>query len=236
MGAAEGFARWPGKSAARGRGEGADGHDFARAELHAHRDLFPLRGLCPGPLGPQRRDRVFAPGTGRRSARRFRRRAVVGHRLMESGRIRTRARAYSAPPATRGSRPTCSRRSAGQSPAGPARAGRAAACAAPSRKRPTPPAWNNLGVVLMEKGDTGEAADDLPPRLRARTDGASDRFATICVCPRPTRKSRRCAERTRYKVVRRGAGNVPDPAHTLTRQSSKRTHQMRHSRFSPRCA
>ncbi len=163
-------------------------------------------GACASPLGPDG-DGPYAPGTNPRAE------AVdgltVGHRLMQAGEHELALEAFTRAAADQGLTPDVIS-ALGTANLGLGRLGQAETLLRRAIKAEgaVPEAWNNLGVVLMEKGDYAEASEVFR-HAYALDNGQSDsiRDNLRLALAKIENRDYDDAEQQDYKLVRRGSSD-----------------------------
>ena len=164
-----------------------------------------VAACSPGGFGVQN-DGVFAPGVAGQSDVDG---LTVGHRLMAAGEYELALRAYTRAAAQQGLNiDTLSALGSANLRLG--RLGQAERLLrrATEEAPDFPAAWNNLGVVLMEKGEYAEAAEVFR-RAFATDNGNSEQIrqnltAALAILDEPDYDPN---QQNQFKLVRRGAGD-----------------------------
>ncbi len=152
-------------------------------------------------------DGVFAPGVARgQSADGL----IVGHRLMAAGEYELALKAYNRAAAQQGLN-VDTMSAIGSANLNLGRLGQAERWLRRAvEEDPTfPPAWNNLGVILMEKGNVGEASEVFR-RAFAADNGNSDEIRdnlrlALAKLENPINNDEQ--EYQNFNLIRRGAGD-----------------------------
>ncbi len=165
-----------------------------------------LAACTPGGLN-RSPDGVFAPGVARGESADG---LIVGHRLMAAGEYELALKAYNRAAAQQGLN-VDTMSAIGSANLSLGRLGQAerwlrrAVAEDPS----FPPAWNNLGVILMEKGEVGEASEVFR-RAFAADNGNSDEIRdnlrlALAKLENPGNNAEQ--ENQNFNLIRRGAGD-----------------------------
>lgn len=167
-----------------------------------------LAACSTGGLGPQK-DSPFAPGLKKNA------KAVdgliVGHRLIEAGEFELALEAFTRAAGEHGM--TVDVMSAlGSANLGLGRLGQAEALLRRAIKsdEAVPETWNNLGVVLMERGEIAEASEVFRRAYaldNGQTDGIRDNLRLALAKIENTSYDATQEEEQNYKLVRRGSSD-----------------------------
>ncbi|MCK0095338.1 tetratricopeptide repeat protein [Yoonia sp. F2084L] len=152
-------------------------------------------------------DGVFAPGVAGRSTVDG---LVVGHRLMAAGEHELALRAYNRAAAQQGLN-VDTMSAIGSANLNLGRLGQAERWLRRAvEEDPTfPPAWNNLGVILMEKGDIAEASEVFR-RAFAADNGNSDEIRDnlrLALANLENPGNNALQQNQNFNLIRRGAGD-----------------------------
>lgn len=164
-----------------------------------------LAGCNSGGLG--RSDGVFAPGVAGKSNIDG---LIVGHRLMAANEYELALKAYTRAAAQQGLNvDTLS--ALGSANLGLGRLGQAEKLLRRATEEdPTfPPAWNNLGVILMEKGNVAEASEVFR-RAFAADNGNSDEIRDnlrLALAKLENPSDNTLEENQNFNLIRRGSGD-----------------------------
>lgn len=165
--------------------------------------LVALAGCSQGPAA----DTPYAPGVARRgdAVDQY----IVGHRLMQSGEYELALKSFTRSAAEQGLTPDILA-ALGSANLGLGRLGQAEELLRDAIEADdvAPEAWNNLGVVLMERGKTGEAAEVFK-RAYALDNGQSDSIRdNLRLALAKLENTEYGAEKEQdYKLVRRGSSD-----------------------------
>ena len=179
----------------------------ARAALGALIVALGTTACTPGGLSTWR-DPVLAPGVDRRAAGEDE--IEVGHRLMAAGQYELAIRSFNRAALDRGGIDAEILSGLGSANLGLGRLGQAESLLRRAIKAEAsePEDWNNLGVVLMESGQTGEAIEVFK-RAYALDNGESDaiRDNLRLALAKSENSVNVGLDDQNYKLVRRGAGD-----------------------------
>lgn len=168
--------------------------------------LMAVTACAPGVGG--KGDGVFAPGINRRASAEDG--VDVGHRLIASGEYELALRAFTRAAIDRGETDAEILSGIGSANLGLGRLGQAeeALRVALEKEKDWPELWNNLGVVLMERGDTTEA-EQVFRRAYAMDNGESDaiRDNLRLALSKKVDPAYDAPEANDYKLVRRGSSD-----------------------------
>ncbi len=152
-------------------------------------------------------DGVYAPGVARTGGADG---LIVGHRLMAAGEFELALKAYNRAAAQQGLN-VDTMSAIGSANLNLGRLGQAERWLrrAVEEDPSFPPAWNNLGVILMEKGEIGEASEVFR-RAFAADNGNSDEIRdnlrlALAKLENPSDNS--AEEYQNFNLIRRGAGD-----------------------------
>ena len=152
-------------------------------------------------------DGVFAPGVARGESADG---LIVGHRLMAAGEFELALKAYNRAAAQQGLN-VDTMSAIGSANLNLGRLGQAERWLRRAvEEDPTfPPAWNNLGVILMEKGEIGEASEVFR-RAFAADNGNSDEIRDnlrLALAKLENPGNNVDQENQNFNLIRRGAGD-----------------------------
>ena len=152
-------------------------------------------------------DGVFAPGVARGEGADG---LIVGHRLMAAGEYELALKAYNRAAAAQGLN-VDTMSAIGSANLNLGRLGQAERWLRMAvEEDPTfPPAWNNLGVILMERGETGEASEVFR-RAFAADNGNSDEIRdnlVLALAKLENPGNTVAQENQNFNLIRRGAGD-----------------------------
>ena len=152
-------------------------------------------------------DGVFAPGVAQGESVDG---LIVGHRLMAAGEYELAVKAYNRAAAQQGLN-VDTMSAIGSANLGLGRLGQAERWLRRAvAEDPTfPPAWNNLGVILMEKGEIGEASEVFR-RAFAADNGNSDEIRDnlrLALANLENPGNNGDQENQNFNLIRRGAGD-----------------------------
>lgn len=168
--------------------------------------LITLAACTPGGLN-RSSDGVFAPGvTGSGNVDGL----IVGHRLMAAGEFELALKAYNRAAAQQGLN-VDTMSAIGSANLNLGRLGQAERWLrrAVEEDPSFPPAWNNLGVILMEKGETAEASEVFR-RAFAADNGNSDEIRDnllLALANLENRDNTVVEDNQNFNLIRRGAGD-----------------------------
>lgn len=168
--------------------------------------VFSMAACSQGGLG-ESSDGVFAPGVSGQSNVDG---LIVGHRLMAAGEYELALKAYNRAAAQQGLN-VDTMSAIGSVNLNLGRLGQAERWLRMAvEKDPSfPPAWNNLGVVLMEKGQIAEASEVFR-RAFAADNGNSDEIRdnlTLALAMLENSDNNVLQEYQNFNLIRRGAGD-----------------------------
>ncbi len=165
-----------------------------------------LSGCAAGTVGAP--DGVFAPGVDRRATAEDG--VEVGHRLIAAGEYELALRSFSRAALDRGETDAEILLGMGTANLGLGRLGQSEKLLrlAIEKEGNWPELWNNLGVVLMEQGETAEA-EQIFRKAYALDDGGSDsiRDNLRLALSKSENSVNNDAETNDYKLVRRGSSD-----------------------------
>ena len=167
-----------------------------------------LTGCGAGAFAPSEGDRVFAPGVSGSSDIDG---LEVGHRLMAAGEYDLALRAYTRAAGQQGLNvDTLSALGSANLKLGRLNQAESLLRRATDEDPTFPPAWNNLGVILMERGKVSEAAQVFR-RAFATDNGNSDEIRdnlrlALANLENPFNTDQQ--ENVPFQLVRRGTGDV----------------------------
>ena len=167
-----------------------------------------LTGCGEGAFAPNDGDRVFAPGISGNSSIDG---LEVGHRLMSAGEYDLALRAYTRAAGQQGLNvDTLSALGSANLKLGRLNQAESLLRRAVDEDPAFPPAWNNLGVILMERGKISEAAQVFR-RAFATDNGNSDEIRdnlrlALAKLENPFNTDQQ--ENEPFQLVRRGTGDV----------------------------
>ncbi|MEJ8563078.1 tetratricopeptide repeat protein [Yoonia sp. GPGPB17] len=152
-------------------------------------------------------DGVFAPGVARGESADG---LIVGHRLMAAGEYELALKAYNRAAAAQGLN-VDTMSAIGSANLNLGRLGQAERWLRRAvEEDPTfPPAWNNLGVILMERGEIGEASEVFR-RAFAADSGNSDEIRDnlrLALAKLENPGNNAIQENQNFNLIRRGAGD-----------------------------
>lgn len=168
--------------------------------------VFVFMAACSSGGFERSETQVFAPGVAGQSNIDG---LIVGHRLMAAGEYELALKAYNRAAAQQGLN-VDTMSAIGSANLNLGRLNQAERwLRRATEEDPTfPPAWNNLGVVLMEKGQTGEASEVFR-RAYAADNGNSDQIRdnlrlALANLANPDNNA---SEKSRFNLIRRGLGD-----------------------------
>ncbi len=168
--------------------------------------IFAMAACTSGGLN-RSPDGIFAPGVAPGESADG---LIVGHRLMAAGEFELALKAYNRAAATQGLN-VDTMSAIGSANLNLGRLGQAERWLRRAvEEDPTfPPAWNNLGVILMERGEIGEASEVFR-RAFAADNGNSDEIRDnlrLALAKLENSSNTADQENQNFNLIRRGAGD-----------------------------